>query len=53
MGLKEEFEQVRSRGNNSRHRTKVERVNGAIAVGETMEGVVDQRVQKVQVSNKG
>jgi len=44
VGLKEEFEQLRGGGNNGGHRAKVERVQRAITLGETNEGVVEKLV---------
>ena len=53
MGLKEELEEFRGGGNNGGHGAEIEGEQGSIFVGETDEGVVDERVQEVEVSHEG
>ncbi|XP_020963501.1 uncharacterized protein LOC110265079, partial [Arachis ipaensis] len=49
VGLEEELEEFRKRGDHGGHGAKIEGEDGAMALGEMDEGVVDERVQEVEV----
>ena len=51
VGLEEELEEFKRRSNNGGHGAKIEGEDGAMALGETDEGVVNERVQEVEVSH--
>ena len=51
VGLEEELEEFKRRSNLGGHGAEVEGEDGAMALGETDEGVVNERVQEVEVSH--